>query len=305
MAKARVAIVGSYAVGLFMRTVRAPAPGETVEGSEFAEFHGGKGSNQAVGCARLGAEPTFLACIGNDGAGDKAMALYQAEGVNTDSVIRHPTLPTGVGFIIVEESGENLITVDFGANRALLPANVEAHRDVIQASKAVVVQMEIPPETAMSAMRVGRECGVITVLNPAPYQPIDSGWENVDVVTPNQTESRMILGLAPDSEARPEELAESIRDRGVTAVVMTLGADGAYVASDSFTGAVPGRKVDVEDTTGAGDAFAAAITTALAEGAELRDAVSFAVVAGSLAVTKYGVIPALPYRPEVEGGLRA
>ena len=220
--------------------------------------------------------------------------------MTTNSVIRHPTLPTAVGFIIVDESGENQIAVDFGANRALQPADVEAHREIIQASDAVVVQMEIPPEAAMATMRVGRECGVITVLNPAPYQPIESGWENVDVVTPNESEARLILGLAPDSDARPEDLADGIREKGVGMAVMTLGAEGAFVASDSFTGAVPGRPVDVVDTTGAGDAFAAAITTALAEGAELRDAVGFAVVTGSLAVTKYGVIPALPYRSDVD-----
>ena len=303
MTNSRVAVVGSYAVGLFMRTKRAPAPGETIEGKEFTEFHGGKGSNQAVGCARLGAETTFLACIGNDDAGDKAIALYETEGVNIDSVIRHPTLPTGVGFIIVDESGENQIAVDFGANRALQPEDVRAHRDTIEASGAVVVQMEIPVSAAMEAMKVGRECGVVTVLNPAPYQPVPSGWQNVDVITPNQSEARLILGLAPDSPAKTEELADGIRDRGVGSVVVTLGADGAYVVSDSFTGAVPGRSVDVVDTTGAGDAFAAAIATVLAEGADLRDAVAFAVVAGSLAVTKYGVIPALPYRSEAESGL--
>ena len=152
----------------------------------------------------------------------------------------------------------------------------------------------------MAAMRVGRECGVITVLNPAPYQPTESGWENVDVITPNQSEARLILGLAPDSDAQPRDLADGIRRKGVGAVVMTLGAEGAFIASDSFTGAVPGQPVDVVDTTGAGDAFAAAITTALAEGAELRDAVSFAMVAGSLAVTKYGVISALPYRSDID-----
>ena len=300
MVKARIAVVGSYAVGLSMRTIRAPGPGETVEGNEFAEFHGGKGSNQAVGCARLGAETTFLACIGNDSAGDKAVSLYETEGVGTNSVIRHPTLPTAVGFIIVDEAGENQIAVDFGANRALHPTDVEAHREIIQASDGVLVQMEIPPETAMAAMRVGRECGVITVLNPAPYQPTESGWENVDVITPNQSEARLILGLAPDSDAQPRDLADGIREKGVGAVVMTLGAEGAFIASDSFTGAVPGQPVDVVDTTGAGDAFAAAITTALAEGAELRDAVSFATVAGSLAVTKYGVISALPYRADID-----
>ena len=303
MAKSKVAVVGSYAVGLFMRTARAPMPGETVEGKEYTEFHGGKGSNQAVGCARLGAESTFLVCVGSDSAGDKAVSLYETESVNIDWVIRHSTLPTGVGFIIVDEAGENQIAVDFGANRALKPADVQAHREVIKASGAVVVQMEIPVSTAMEAMKVGRDCGVITVLNPAPYQTVESGWQNVDVITPNQSEARLILGLAPDSDTRTEELAKGIRDKGVGAVVMTLGAEGAYVDSDSFTGAIPGRSVDVVDTTGAGDAFAAAITTSLAEGAELRDAVAFAVVAGSLAVTKYGVIPALPFRSEVEGGL--
>ena len=128
----------------------------------------------------------FWPALGMIAPATRPSLSMRPKGVTTNSVIRHPTLPTAVGFIIVDESGENQIAVDFGANRALQPADVEAHREIIQASDAVVVQMEIPPETAMAAMRVGRECGVITVLNPAPYQPIGSGWENVDVVTPKR-----------------------------------------------------------------------------------------------------------------------
>jgi ribokinase len=228
------------------------------------------------------------------------MELYRTEGIDTSGVTRNQLMSSGAAFIIVEESGENLISVDSGSNRALLPTDVENQKQLLSNSRVVLTQMEIPAETAMAAMRVGRESGTTTILNPAPYQHIEDGWENVDIVTPNETEARLITGKPPNQPAEPALLARSIMDKGVGSVVLTLGAAGAFVMSPSFTGLVPGRKVSAIDTTGAGDAFAGALATATAEGRDLESAVKFAVVAASLAVTKYGVIASLPFRNDVD-----
>jgi ribokinase len=296
----RIAVVGSYAVGMTVRTEKAPSRGETVEGYQFSQLDGGKGSNQAVACARLGCHVTFVGCVGADSLGDRAVALYEHEGVDYHLLKRHESMPTGVGFIIVEDSGENSIVVDFGANRALTPEDVHTVRHELEGAKVVLTQLEIEPATAEAAMAVGREIGAVTVLNPAPYRQVrPSMWPLVDVVTPNTTEARLILGLPLSDESPPAELAERIADLGTQNVILTLGGDGAFVKSPSFTGHIPARDVQVKDTTGAGDAFAAALATSLAEGRSLHDAARSAVAAAALSVTEYGVIPSLPYRADV------
>jgi len=298
---AQIAVVGSYAVGMTMRASRAPVPGETVEGRDFGALHGGKGSNQAVACARLGARVLFLACIGKDSNGDAALELYAKERVDTSLIIRRTDLATGVGFIIVEDSGENLIVVDFGANRALSPQDVRNAADRIGAASVVMTQLEIEPETAAEAMRIGKEKGATTILNPAPYRAFPaSAWQYVDIVTPNATEARLILGLPVNAAAEPESLAERIKALEVGNVVITLGSRGAYVLSAEFTGLVPGWPVNATDTTGAGDTFAGALAVAISEKHPLREAVSFAAAAAAISVTRYGVIPSIPDRREVE-----
>jgi ribokinase len=302
---AQIAVVGSYAVGMTMRASRAPVPGETVEGRDFGALHGGKGSNQAVACARLSVPPSarvlFLCCIGKDASGDAALELYAKERVDTSLIIRRSDLATGVGFIIVEDSGENLIVVDFGANRALSPQDVRNAADRIGAASVVMTQLEIEPETAAEAMRVGKEKGATTILNPAPYRAFPaSAWQHVDIVTPNATEARLIIGLPVNAAAEPESLAERIRALGVSNVVITLGSRGAYVLSAGFTGLVSGWPVNATDTTGAGDTFAGALAVAISEKRPLREAVSFAAAAAAISVTRYGVIPSIPDRKEVD-----
>lgn len=307
-----IVVVGSYAVGMTMKTSRAPAPGETVEGREFSALHGGKGSNQAVACARLGSVSTFLACVGTDSSGDAAMRLYAEEHVDTRLMIRHPSLPTGVGFIVVEDSGENLIVVDFGANRALSPDDVRRAAPSLRGAKVVMSQLEIEPETAAEAMISGRQMGTLTVLNPAPYRGFpNEAWSYVDIVTPNLTEARQIAFGTQDASgpAEPAAIAERINRLGVRSVVITLGARGAYISSEDVTGEVAGFKVTAVDTTGAGDVFAAALAVGIADGRSMPDSVEFAVAAAALCTTRYGVIPAIPYRHEVEtlmsSGMRA
>src|SRR5437764_9341659 len=186
----RIVVVGSYAVGLVMRAPRLPTRGETVLGHDFQSMDGGKGSNQAIACARLGAHTIFLAAVGDDAYGEAAASLLTREGVDTSLVRRIAGTPTGVGFIMVDNQGDNAIAVDLGANRLLAPADVDQAEDVIAGADVVLAQLEIPPETALRAALVACRHGVRTILNPAPAQPLPAdGLRHVDIVTPNLGEA--------------------------------------------------------------------------------------------------------------------
>jgi ribokinase len=283
-----------------MKVKRLPTAGETLLGSGYRVDFGGKGSNQAVGCARLGAQVEFVASIGQDSFGEMALGLYREEGVGIGGVKKSPDAPTGVGFIVVEEStGENCIVLDAAANELLTAAEVEARMAGVTGG-VVMTQLEIPVEAAEAAMRTGRAQGATTILNPAPVRPLAADTLRlVDVLTPNQTEARVLTGRAPDAATGPQEVARELIARGVKQVVMTLGEKGALIVTREGATHVAAEKMTAVDTTGAGDAFNAGLAVALASGENLEDAVRFAVVTGGLAVTKEGVIPALPRGEDV------
>jgi len=297
-----ITIVGSYVVGLTIRAPRFPVAGETLIGRDFNLGPGGKGSNQAVGATRLGAQCHLLVKIGRDTFSQTALDLYRQEGLDTENVIQVDEASTGVAVITLNELGENHIVLDIGANDLLSPADVDRMEATIAESDVVMSVLEIRAETAGRAMALGRQAGALTILNPAPAQALPPEMlENVDVMTPNETELRILLGMAPDDPGEVEALARELQSRGVRNVVVTQGGQGAFVLMESGEAIqVPGIQVDVVDTTGAGDAFNAALGTALGQGRSLVEAARFAVVAGGLACTKLGVIPALPTRKEVE-----
>lgn len=294
----KIAVVGSYGVGLTMRVPRLPEAGETLLGGEFDEGPGGKGSNQAIGAARLGADVAFLTAVGDDAFGRDARELWRREGVDARRVAVSASAPTMVGFIIVEPSGENRIVIASGALATMDAATVESFRNEIAEASVLVVSMEIPLPAVVAALRVARESDTLTLLNPAPAQPLpDEAWALVDVITPNQTEAPILLGRSGGSD---EELATALRDRTGGRVVLTRGSQGALIVDDAGSRTVPPHPVtDVVDTTGAGDSFTAALAVALGEGASLDDAASFAAAAGAHAVTIAGVIPALPTRDQI------
>lgn len=296
-----ITVVGSYAAGLVMKAERLPTRGETLLGSGYRVDHGGKGSNQAVGCARLGAEVRFVARVGTDEFGEKALHLYRNEGVRTDHVRQTQNSPTGVGFIMVEQaSGHNCILLDPGANDRLSAEDVFHADRVFDSAGVVLTQLEIPVEAARAAMECGRAGGALTLLNPAPVRPLgDEILASVDVLTPNEVEARVLAGMAADSEVEPEKAAHELIGRGVKQVVVTLGEKGALILTANSTTRVPAVELPVVDTTGAGDSFNAGLATALACGADLESAVRFAIITGGLAVTREGVIPALPHRETV------
>ncbi len=297
----RIAVVGSYATGLTLRTARIPGAGETLLGTGYRVDFGGKGSNQAVGCARLAAQVCFIAKIGSDSFGDMALGLYREEGIDTSHVKRTTDAPTGVGFIVVESgSGHNCIVLDPGANELLTPADVAEAKAALNSVSVVLTQLEIPVAAAASALDHGRKAGAITILNPAPVRPLPASVLGlVDVLTPNEKEARVLAGRAAHADADPEEVAHDLLRLGVKQIVMTLGEKGALIFSSSACQHVPAIGVSAVDTTGAGDAFNAGLAVALAHGDSIEHAVEFAIITGAMAVTKEGVIPSLPWSAEV------
>ena len=294
-------VVGSFAVGLTMRAPKLPIFGETMLGTDFDMGPGGKGSNQAVGTARLGAHSALLAMIGTDKLAGIATDLYAAEGVDTALVTVRHERATGVGFIILNEKGENFIILDMGANELMDAAAVDAGESRIAASAVVMAVLEIPTPAAARAMELGRKHGAKTILNPAPARALpDAIFANVDYLTPNESELRILLGLSPDDPRSSRELAGELRRRGVRNVVVTLGLQGALILNESLDVTVPAVPVDVTDTTGAGDAFNSGFAVALAEGRDIVEAVRFGVVCGSIACTKLGVVPSLPTRAQAD-----
>jgi ribokinase len=262
-----------------MRVDRLPSTGETLLARGYRVDFGGKGSNQAVACSRLGAKVLFVAKIGQDHFGEMALGLYRKEAIDVDSVMRAPDEPTGVGFIIVDAKGNNCITIDPGANDLLTAAEVSQSLDILPPEAVVLTQLEIPVEAAGAAMAWGRKRGALTILNPAPVRILPpSVLQLVDILTPNQTESKVLTGRSPDAAAEPETLARDLIRSGVKEVVMTLGENGALIVTANSSLHIPAIKVLANDTTGAGDSFNAGLALALACGARLEEAVRFAVV---------------------------
>jgi ribokinase len=292
-----ITIVGSFAVGLTMRAPKLPIFGETMLGTDFDMGPGGKGSNQAVGTARLGARSSLVAIIGTDKLAGIATDLYAAEGVDASLVAACHERATGVGFIILNDKGENFIILDMGANELLDAAAVGRAEERIAGSDVVMTVLEVPVEAAARAMELGRKHGAKTILNPAPARQLpDSVFASVDYLTPNESELRILLGLPADDPRSSRELAGELRRRGVRNVVVTLGRSGALVLTDDIDVLVPAVPVEVTDTTGAGDAFNSGFAVALAEGRPIIEAARFGVVCGALACTRLGVIPGLPDR---------
>ncbi|MEV7807549.1 MULTISPECIES: ribokinase [unclassified Microbispora] len=296
----KIAVVGSYGAGLTMQVPRMPVAGETLSGGQFTSGHGGKGSNQAVAAARLGAEVSFLTAVGPDQFGAAARRLWAEEGVDA-SRVRTAGAATMVGIILVDDEGENRIAIAPGALDELTLADVEGFADRIAAADLAMVSLEIPLPVALAALRTAHEHGVRTLLNPAPAVALpDEAWAWIDVLTPNASEARVLTGRDPDSTASGDELVDLLRTRYAGTVVLTLGAQGALVDSGGQrTRVAPVTVPRVVDTTGAGDAFTGALAVALVRGDDLTEAVRFAAAAGAHSVGIAEVIPALPRLDDV------
>lgn len=296
----KIVVVGSFVVGITFRVPRAPVPGETLISDTFDLGPGGKGTNQAIGAARLGAQVNLLACIGNDIFADLALRVYQSEGVLLDHIQRIPQVNTGIGVVTLLPSGENWIIGDFGANLHLTPRDVDAAEELIAGSDIVMTQFEVLPETVARAMELGRKHGATTLWNPGPAKPIDPKLlAHVDILTPNETETRILLGLPPDDPTPTLDLARRLLKYGVERIVVTQGKRGALILTPEGSEEIPAVKIQAVDATGSGDSFNAALAVGLGEGLALYEAVRQANYAGAYTATHLGVIDGLPTRTEL------
>jgi ribokinase len=302
----KIVVAGSSNTDMIVKTPRIPGPGETILGGVFSMAAGGKGANQAVAAARAGGKVAFIACVGRDLFGDKALEGLSRDGIDISCVVRHETAPSGVALIIVNDDGENSIAVAPGANGNLLPSDLERFRSVIESASILVIQLEIPLESVKAAVEIASRNGVTVILNPAPAAPVPPEiLRRVDFLTPNEHETRVLTGIEVGDESTARSAAATLADQGVKTVIITMGSRGAYVAGGVHEELVPGFSVRAVDTTGAGDVFNGSLAVALAEGSPLRDAVRFANAAAALSVTRLGAQPSIPVRKEIDRFLLA
>ncbi len=300
----RITVVGSYAIALVMDVDRIPAEGETVMGRGYRATHGGKGSNMACCAARLGADVRLVTRVGADAFGDGLIALLSREGVDPNWVLRSASLPTAVGMILGTSRGTNAIAVDAAALSEFLPEDVAPLRETICEGDAVLSPLEIPLETALAASRMARERGAFSILNPAPASDLRrQDLSTVDFLTPNETEARVCLGLAPDDPIHDQEAAEQLRRLGPRNVIVTRGEKGALWASPDGCFEIPALAVNAVDTVGAGDAFNAGLAVGLCEGRDPLEAILMGIVTASLSTRKRDTIASYPRRAEVEARL--
>jgi ribokinase len=299
--KPRVLIVGSVNMDLVVRCGRMPAPGETVLGEGFVTSPGGKGANQAVAAARLGAQCRLLGRVGADPFGQTLLKNLRSEGIDCEHVQPTPGASTGVAMIVVDSRGENSIVVASGANYLMTPDDVVAHADAFARVDVVTLQLELPLPTVAAAIELARRNGCLVVLDPAPApEQMPSALCEVDVITPNVGEAEMITGSRTGEERADKNIALDLIARGAKAAVLKLGSRGSMVVTaDGHMSRVPAYEVDIVDTTAAGDAFTAALAVAVATGRSLREAAKFANAAGALACTRLGAQSAMPTAAEV------
>jgi ribokinase len=297
----KIVVVGSFVVGITFGVPRAPVLGETLMGDSFDLGPGGKGTNQAIGASRLGADVHLLACVGDDVFADMAFSLYEQEGIALDHIHRMADINTGAGAVTLLPTGDAWIVADFGANQNLTPAHVDAAEDLIAASDIVMTQYEVPTETVARAMALGRKHGALTIWNPAPAKPVSAELlSNVDLLTPNETETRILLGLPPDDPTPTLDLARQLLSFGIERIVVTLGKEGALIVTSEGSELISAVAISPLDPTGAGDCFNAALAVGLGQGLALPEAVRHANYAGAYMTTHLGVIDGLPTRDELD-----
>ena len=303
MSRGRVVVVGSVNVDLVVVVPRLPGPGETVTGGDLVRHHGGKGGNQAVAAARLGADVAVVGAVGADDLGLAARAALAEEGIDVTHLATVER-PTGVALIFVDEQSENLIAVAPGANAALGEPAVRAALAALELGPGdvVVACREIDPRAVRGALAAARRTGAVAILNPAPADGLDEATLALaDILTPNATELAVLAGSGPPEAAARRLLGAGSGGPGGRAVVATLGAAGALlVPADAPALAIPSRPVVPVDTTGAGDAFNGALAAALAAGRSLPEAARSAVAAAGLSTTRPGARGGMPTATELE-----
>ena len=296
-----VVVLGGINMDLVATSERMPNLGETIFGTSFHTAPGGKGANQAVAAARLGAEVRMVGRVGDDQFGPTLLEGMRSEGIDVSGVAVDPDNPSGVALILLDEEAENMIVAVYGANLACDDAQVAAVDDALDGADVLLLQLETPLDVALSAVALAKEWGATVVWDPAPALKMGhEAYRLCDVLTPNQAEVEFLTGIAVTDPTSAEGAAKVLVEQGVRAAVVTLGSGGAFFLTRDESGLVPPFNVDAIDSVAAGDAFAAGLGIALAEGESLAGAVKFGSAAGALAVTKSGAQEAMPYRAEVD-----
>jgi ribokinase len=296
-----ITVVGSFNMDLFIEAPRFPAPGEAILGRNFRRASGGKGANQAYAVAKMGMKSAIVGAVGRDAFGDEMVANLRRVGVDTRGVFRRETTASGTAMIVLDASGQNQIVVANGANDTLTAAEVRARAALFSKSRAVIVQFESPMSAVEATLRLARKSAALAVLNPAPFTPVnDRVLRLADWIIPNEGEASQLTALEVRDPASAAKAATALKRRArCENVLVTLGEQGVWLDTPSFTGHLPGFKVKAVDTVGAGDTFIGAFVVKLVEGATPHDAARFGCAAAAIAVTRRGAQASIPSRAEV------
>ena len=301
MKKSSICVVGACNIDLISYVPRMPAIGETLHGSKFQIGFGGKGANQAVMAAKLGAEVSMVTKLGRDTFGEDTLKNFEAFNINTDHVHFTEDAFSGVAPISVNPEGQNSIVIVTGANDLLTEAELEAARPVIAQSGAVVCQLEIPIELSLKALSIAREEGVLTIFNPAPaFKELPAEFYALsDIICPNESETELLTGLPVESDEQAEAAARVLLDRGVKTVILTLGERGALIVDQDGARRIEATRVDAVDSSGAGDAFVGSLATFLTAGVGLDESVQRSCAIATMSVQKTGTQSSFPSAAEI------
>lgn len=296
----KIIVVGSSNTDMVVKTARFPSPGETILGGDFFMFPGGKGANQAVAAARLGGKVTFICCVGDDMFGKNALEGYKKDGIDVESALIANGSPSGVALITIDDSGENEIVVASGANNLLSKNHLTDVSDAFEGADIVLTQLETPLDTVEYLASKCKENGLSFIINPAPANKLsDETLKGLFLITPNETETKILTGIEVSDEASAETAAKALIQKGIQNVIITMGSSGAFFLNDQEHFLVPAPKVQAVDTTAAGDVFNGAIAVCLAEGKPWKESIAYANKAAAISVTKMGAQASAPYQKEI------
>jgi ribokinase len=299
--KSKIYVIGSSNTDMVIKSGKLPSPGETVIGGNFLMSAGGKGANQAVAAAKLGAKVLFVSKIGNDIFGKQALQGFIDVSINTDFVFTDPDNASGIALILVDGNGENSISVASGANANLHFSEVEKAIESVQEGDIVLLQLEIPIDTVNKTLKFCFEKGAKVILNPAPAQILDESYfKYLSMITPNETEAEILTGIKVTDLETAKQAANDFHSKGILEVIITLGSKGAFYSNKDKQILIPSPKVVAVDSTAAGDVFNGALCVAISEGQAIEEAIAFACKAASISVTRMGAQASAPMRVEVK-----
>ena len=296
-----ILVFGSINMDLTAYVPKLPQPGETLQGSSYITVPGGKGNNQAVAAARLGADVKFIGRVGTDGFGEEVLQIVSEQNVDTSLVMKDPDHGTGIAVISVDKNAENSIIIISGANFAMDDSDVERASRNMADAKVLMLQLEVPLDACLKAAQAAKEKGVKVVFDPAPAIPLpEEAFKLMDFITPNEIETEILTGIRPANQEDASKAAKIFLEKGVGTAIIKLGAKGVYYENKDESGFITPYKVNPIDTVAAGDAFNGGVAVAVSEGKPLAEAVRWGAAAGAIATTRKGALPAMPYREEVE-----